>query len=99
MYYKTKTFSSQFVVEKDSANQSWNLINKTDDIDSQINNWVDATESMIITSSAPSMHAEWLDSDHAKKIIILSVIIIYLPKGADNDGTYPEFREPAGSDK
>jgi hypothetical protein len=99
MYYKTKTFSSQFVVEKDQANQAWNLVNKTDDIDAQINSWVDATESMIITSSAPAMHAEWLDGDHTKKIIILSVIIIYLPGGTDNDGAYPEFREPTAPNK
>jgi len=90
---KTKLFSSQFVVEREEDG-GWALLNKTDDIDDQINNWVDSTSSYIVNVSPPAMHAEWTDSTNKRKTIILSIMIIYKTLESSNVIEYPEFREP-----
>jgi hypothetical protein len=92
MRVKTKLFSSQFVVEREEDG-SWSILNKTDDIDDQINIWVDTTGNLIVNTSAPSMHAEWLDAEHKRKTIIVSLMVMYTTEENDNV-EYPEFREP-----
>ena len=92
MLHKTKLFSSQFVIEKSQDQEFWSLVNKTEDIDKQINEWVDVTKSNIVNLSPPTMHAEWLDNTYAKKVIILSIVVIYAPTEEDNVGRYPEYK-------
>ena len=96
MLLKTKLFSSQFVVEREEDG-SWALLNKTDDIDDQINSWVDSTSSYIVNVSPPAMHAEWIDSTNRRKTIILSVMVIYKALESNNVIEYPEFREPVSN--
>lgn len=91
--FKTKMFSAQFIVEKDSTNESWALLNKTEDLDDQINDWVEATQNKIVSTSAPAMHAEWMDAGFTKKVIIVSIVVIYAPTEFDNAAAYPEFRD------
>jgi hypothetical protein len=93
MYNKTKTFSSQFVLERVQSQDFWSLLNKTDDIDKQVSDWVDSTHSRIVNVSAPAMHAEWLDNTYTRKVIILSIVVIYMPVEDTVDGAYPEYRE------
>lgn len=93
MLFKTKLFSSQFVVERVEGG-SWETLNKTEDVDTQINEWVDETGSTIVSTSSPSIHAEWLDSEKKRKTIIVSVMVIYTPEGEENVGSYPELRDP-----
>jgi len=92
MLIKTKLFSSQFVVEREEDG-SWSTLNKTDDIDDQINMWVDTTNNVIVNTSAPAMHAEWLDAEHKRKTIIVSLIVMYTTEETSYV-EYPEFREP-----
>jgi hypothetical protein len=93
MLIKTKLFSSQFVVEREEDG-SWSVLNKTDDIDDQINMWVETTRNLIVNTSAPSMHAEWLDAEHKRKTIIVSLMVMYTTEET-GDVEYPEFREPS----
>lgn len=90
MKVKTKMFSSQFVVEKDQYG-SWSLLNKTEDIDDQINLWVDVSGSKLVNVSPPAMHAEWIDKECNKKTIIVSIMVMYVQEDSGNE--YPEFRE------
>jgi len=92
MLFKTKLFSSQFVVERNEGG-SWDTLNKTEDVDTQINDWVDATSNTIVSTSAPSIHAEWLDAGNKRKTIIVSVMVIYTTEGEENVGSYPELRD------
>ena len=92
MLLKTKLFSSQFVVEREEDG-SWSMLNKTDDIDDQINIWVESTNSYLVNISPPAMHAEWVDLTNKRKTIILSVMVIYKVLESRNVIEYPEFRE------
>ena len=92
MLYKTKMFSSQYTVEKDTNNSLWDMTQKTEDIDAQINNWVDSTGNRVVSVSAPAMHAEWIDPDRKKKTIIMSLVVIYVPEEALDVGEFPEYR-------
>jgi monomeric isocitrate dehydrogenase len=92
MLYKTKLFSSQYIVEKDEATGLWDMTGKSDDIDTQINDWVDTTGNRIFSSSAPAMHAEWTDNTFKRKTIIISLVVIYVPEEDLNVGEYPEYR-------
>lgn len=94
MLFKTKLFSSQFVVEK-TAEGGWETIQQTQDVDTLINDWVDETQNSVVSTSAPSIHAEWVDVEKKRKTIIVSVMVIYSLEDTENDGSYPEFRDPA----
>lgn len=96
MTYKTKLFSSQFLVDKNNNTLNWEVAFKSDDLDQQINDWVDATNNVIVNCSAPALHGEWIDEAKNRKTIIITVIVIYTPKEQPNDGQqYPEFRPDA----
>jgi hypothetical protein len=89
MKVKTKLFSSQFVVERDEYG-SWGVLNKTEDVDDQVNSWVEESGNKIVGVSPPAMHAEWIDKECSKKTIIVSVMVMY----TEGEGyEYPEFRE------
>ena len=92
MLFRTKLFTAQFFLDK-ADNDTWDIFDKTEDLDKSINNWLSETGYRIVSTSAPAIHAEWLDSNNKKKTVILSVMVIYLQEGGDNAEQFPEFRE------
>jgi hypothetical protein len=91
--YKTKLFSSQFLVVKNGETLLWETALTSDDLDQQINDWVETTENVIVSCSSPAIHGEWLDDTKQRKTIIITVMVIYSPRVTDNDGqSYPEFK-------
>ena len=79
--FKTKMFSEQLVIDRaPNTETGWSAPTKLSDaVDKQINDWVDKTGNEVVSVSTPGLYMTWLDPDKIKKLIFVSVMVMYIP--------------------
>lgn len=109
MKYLARMFEESRVVRKVPGGTpgEWQVLSQTKSIEDAINQFVRETGAILVSSSPPGFHVQWLDAEMTTRAVIVAVLVTYSesvdersqPTADDPTGPAPppEAHAPTGS--
>lgn len=75
---KTKLFSEQLIIKRNK--DTWDPpLSQPIPLDQAINEWVDRTGNELVSVSTPGMYMQWMDAERVTRLIMTTVMAMYIP--------------------